>query len=163
MITGRRRGEEKTLNYVPGLSSSTSLLWNCVIFLPAQWLQSETNRARTKERQGWLELLERVGFDVLYRMVNEPRLPPQLSVSIYPPPPTQPHTYTQTKQKKERQSNKKVQHKKGRQKEVIFLTCRHPKQNDASMEFQITFSVSTNAQKRDECGWELRGVRGWIV
>lgn len=117
---------------------------------------SETYRTRTKEEQGWLELLERVGFDVLYRMVNEPRLPPQLSVSIYPH--SNPTTHIHTQETKGRKTKpKKVQHKKGRQKEVIFLTCRHPKQNDASVEFQITFSVS---QTRDERGLELPGV--WV-
>jgi len=114
--------------------------------------------------------LEGVGFDVLYRMVNETRLPPQLSVSIYPPNPTSPspyihaqtHTHTHTHSGNKRKNDKAKKHttQKGRQKEVIFLTCRHPKQNDASMEFQITFSVSTNVQKR---GWELREVWGCIL
>ena len=122
-----------------------------------------------REKQGWVELLERVGFDVLYRMVNETRLPPQLSVSIYPPTrPHHPHTYTHryththTHSGNKRKNDKAKKHttQKGRQKEVIFLTCRHPKQNDASMEFQITFSVSTNVQKR---GWEHREVWGFIL
>lgn len=81
----------------------------------------------------------------------------------FTPSRTQPHAHTHTQETKEGMTKKEAQHKKSRQKEVIFLTCRHPKQNDASMEFQITFSVSTNAQKRDECGLELRGVRASIV
>jgi len=126
-----------------------------------------------KETQGWVELLERVGFDVLYRMVNETRLPPQLSVSIYPPPQpdltipihtrthTHTHTHTHRVETKERTTKQKnTQHKKGDKKKLFFLTCRHPKQNDASMEFQITFSVSTNVQKR---GWALREVWGCIL
>jgi hypothetical protein len=149
----RKVGEDKTHNY-QDLVLSLYFFGSVSSFYLHSDFRLKVTKLLRKEKQGWVELLERVGFDVLYRMVNEPRLPPQLSVSIYPRTrPHHPHTYphahthTRTGNKRKNDKAKNTQHKKGRQKEVIFLTCRHPKQNVASMEFQITFSVSTIVQK----------------